>query len=164
MDRKIALKGVLIYLAMIIQSERDRCCCHSKNITRKKRRGIKRRKEEVKRRGSEEKRGESRPIRAPRQGNLCLIRRSQLVEAVRTGIHIRYGLGSGFTLGLVFLARTHDPHSLYIDNTRNSSASSFPTSCAEFQYLILYIYLLLLSIQLYTMTICGNFLTQLCID
>lgn len=70
-------------------------------------------KEEEERRGEErrsekkreKKRGESRPIRAPRQGDLCLIRRSRSAEAVRTGIHIRYGPGSGCTLILVFVAR-----------------------------------------------------------
>lgn len=41
----------------------------------------------------EKGRKRSRPIRTPNQGDTRLIRRSQLVEAVQTGIHIRYGLG-----------------------------------------------------------------------
>lgn len=68
---------------------------------KEKRKGEERRSEKKR----EKKRGESRPIRAPRQGDLCLIRRSRLAEAVRTGIHIRYGPGSGCTLILVFVAR-----------------------------------------------------------
>lgn len=61
----------------------------------------------------EKKRGESRPIRAPRQGDLCLIRRSRLAEAVQTGIHIRYGPGSCCTLVLIFLVQLrHSFHKL----------------------------------------------------
>lgn len=70
-------------------------------------------------RGSEKGRKRSRPIRTPKRRDTRLIRRSQLVEAVQTGIHIRYGLGYGsalqFTLILfhVFLipiqTRAHHP-------------------------------------------------------
>lgn len=78
-------------------------------VARRIQQGRGERREERRRRGKgderREEKSESRPIRAPRQGDLCLIRRSRLAEAVRTGIHIRYGLGSGFTLVLVFLAR-----------------------------------------------------------
>jgi len=65
-----------------------------------------RREEERREAKRREERRASRPIRAPRQGDLCLIRRSRLAEAARTGIHIRHGQGSNFTLILVvFLAR-----------------------------------------------------------
>lgn len=69
--------------------------------------------------GREKGRKRSRPIRTPNRRDTRLIRRSQLVEAVQTGIHIRYGLGYGsalqFTLILfhVFLipiqTRAHHP-------------------------------------------------------
>lgn len=84
-------------------------------------RGEKRGEREEERRGEErrsekkreKKRGESRPIRAPRQGDLCLIRRSRLAEAVQTGIHIRYGPGSCCTLILIFLVQLrHSFHKL----------------------------------------------------
>lgn len=45
--------------------------------------------------GREKGRKRSRPIRTPNRRDTRLIRRSQLVEAVQTGIHIRYGLGYG---------------------------------------------------------------------
>lgn len=117
-DQKLALKGVPDCLAVTVEQEESVSLSFKEYKKREERRAQERRRERrgEERKGEErrgdERREESRPIRAPRQGDLCLIRRSRLAEAVRTGIHIRYGLGSGFTLDLVFLARIRpqQPH------------------------------------------------------
>lgn len=97
-DRKLALKGAPICLAVTAEREESVSVAVARRIQQERREWRERvRREEESRGDARGEKSESRPIRAPRQGDLCLIRRSRLAEAVRTGIHIRYGLGSGFS-------------------------------------------------------------------
>lgn len=147
-DRKIALKGVLIYLVVMIVEREEPVSLSLKEYS----------KEEAE--WSEEKRREERrdPARFVHldRGILCLIRRSQLAEAVRTGIHIRYGPGSQVLPSVCrsrFSGANTTAASTQTITLANTAASSFTTFSAEFRYLILYILFFYYLHQLYIITI-----------